>query len=88
VVSTGYEPLAPIVTRFRLSLAAGYDRIRESFPSAEDAGKGEYDVTARSIQELNAALADLIGRGGLIASVIPEHSVLEQQFREAVGESQ
>jgi ABC-type multidrug transport system ATPase subunit len=88
VVSTGYEAHAPAVTRFRLTLAAGYDRIRESFPSAEDAGKGEYDVTVRNIQELNSALADLIGRGALIASVIPEHSVLEQQFREAVGESQ
>jgi ABC-2 type transport system ATP-binding protein len=88
VVSTGYEQNAPIVTRFRLTLAAGFDRIRESFPLAESAGKGEYDVTVRSIQELNAALADLISRGALVASVVPQRSVLEQQFREAVGESQ
>ncbi|HEV7594247.1 MAG TPA: ABC transporter ATP-binding protein [Gemmatimonadaceae bacterium] len=88
VVSTGYEQDAPTATRFRLSLAAGFDRIRESFPLAESAGKGEYDVTVRSIQDLNAALADLISRGALVASVVPERSVLEQQFREAVGESQ
>jgi ABC-type multidrug transport system ATPase subunit len=87
VVSTGYEQNAPAVTRFRLTLAAGFDRIRESFPLAESAGRGEYDVTVRSIQELNAALADLISRGALVASVVPERSVLEQQFREAVGES-
>ncbi len=88
LVSTGYEQSAPAVTRFRLTLAAGYDRIRESFPHAEDAGRGEYDVTVRSIQELNTALTDLISRGALVASVVPERSVLEQQFREAVGESQ
>ncbi len=88
VVSTSYEESAPAVTRFRLTLAGGYDRIRESFPSAESAGRGEYDVTVTSIRELNAALADLIGRGALVASVVPERSVLEQQFREAVGESQ
>lgn len=88
VVSTGYEQNAPIATRFRLTLAAGFDRIRESFPLAEGAGRGEFDVTVRSIQELNAALADLISRGALVASVVPQRSVLEQQFREAVGESQ
>ncbi len=88
VVSTGYEQSAPAVTRFRLTLAAGYDRILESFPLAEDAGRGEYDVTVGSIQELNSSLADLIRRGALVASVVPEHSALERQFREAVGDSQ
>jgi ABC-type multidrug transport system ATPase subunit len=87
VVSTGYEQDAPAATRYRLTLAAGFDRIRESFPLAESAGRGEYDVTVRNIRELNSALADLIGRGALVASVVPERSVLEQQFREAVGES-
>jgi len=65
-----------------------HERIRESFPDAEEAGKGEYDVTVTSIEELNTALAHLMSRGGLVASVVPERSVLEQQFREAVGESQ
>jgi ABC-type multidrug transport system ATPase subunit len=88
VVTTGYDQTQQTVTRFRLTLASGHDRIRESFPSAEEAGKGEYDVTVRSIQELNTALADLMSRGALVASVVPERSVLEQQFREAVGESQ
>jgi ABC-2 type transport system ATP-binding protein len=88
LVSTGYEQNSPTATRFRLTLAAGFERIRESFPLAESVGKGEYDVTVRNIQELNAALADLIRRGALVASVVPERSVLEQQFREAVGESQ
>jgi hypothetical protein len=71
-----------------VTLASGHDLIRAVFPQAEDAGRGEYDVTVHSLAELNAALADLIGRGVLIASVVPERSVLEQQFREAVGETQ
>ena len=87
LVSTGYEHAAPAATRFRVTLATGHELIRAAFPQAEDAGRGEYDVTVRSIQELNAALADLISKGALVASVVPERSVLEQQFREAVGES-
>jgi cobyric acid synthase len=43
-------------------------------------------VTVQSITDLNTSLVNLIGRGALIASVVPERSVLEQQFREAVGE--
>lgn len=88
VVSTGYEPAAPTTTRFRLALASGFELVPAVFPGAEDVGRGEYDVTVQSIQELNTSLANLIARGALIASVVPERSVLEQQFREAVGESQ
>jgi ABC-2 type transport system ATP-binding protein len=94
VVSTGYENAGdgstpePVATRYRITLASGHELIRAVFPVAEDAGRGEYDVTVNSLPELNAALADLIGKGALVASVIPERSVLEQQFREAVGESQ
>lgn len=87
LVSTGYEQEPQTVTRFRIVLASGHERMREAFPSAEPAGKGEYYVSVGSIQELNGALADLISRGALVASVVPERSVLEQQFREAVGES-
>lgn len=88
VVSTGFEHAhEESATRYRISLAGGQDRIQEVFPGAEPAGKTEYTVTVQSIRELNAALADLIGRGALVSSVVPERSVLEQQFREAVGET-
>jgi ABC-type multidrug transport system ATPase subunit len=90
IVNTRYEqPSAQTeaVSQFRLTLVGGYEHVAHSFPGAVDEGKGEYDVTVRSIRELNIALADLIGRGALVASVVPERSVLEQQFREAVGES-
>ncbi|MDQ3673230.1 MAG: ABC transporter ATP-binding protein [Gemmatimonadota bacterium] len=89
VVSTsaGLDHGRESITRYRIVLAAGQERVEEVFPGAEAAGKGEYSVTVRGIQELNASLADLIGRGALVSSVMPERSVLEQQFREAVGEA-
>lgn len=89
VVSTSYESEAPAAaTRFRITLVGGSELMRSAFPNAEDAGRGEFDVTVNSIQELNTALAGLIRSGALVASVVPERSVLERQFREAVGESQ
>ncbi len=87
VVSTGYDNEQVSATRYRIVLASGHERMREVFPGAEPTGKGEYAVTVKTINQLNASLADLIGRGALVASVVPERSVLEQQFREAVGES-
>jgi ABC-type multidrug transport system ATPase subunit len=87
LVSTGYEHAAPAQTRFRIAVAGGHDLLRAAFPQAEEAGRDEYDVTVHSLQELNSVLGELIGKGVLIASVVPERSVLEQQFREAVGES-
>jgi ABC-2 type transport system ATP-binding protein len=91
LVNTGYAPEQSgrqLAQHFSITLASGAEHIRESFPNADDAGKGEFDVVVRDIHELNAALADLIGRGALVASVVPARSALEQQFREAVGDSQ
>lgn len=88
LVSTGYEHAAPAATRFRIALASGEELIHTVFPQAEAAGRGEYDITVHTLQELNVAIAELIGNGALVASVVPQRSVLEQQFREAVGESE
>ena len=86
VVSTGFDQQRDSITRYRIVVASGEARLEEVFPGAEAGGKGEYSVIVRSIHELNTSLADLIGRGALVSSVVPERSVLEQQFREAVGE--
>src|SRR5437868_7335117 len=87
LVTTGYEHATPAITRFRIAIASGHDLVRAAFPQAEVAGGVECDVTVHGLQELKSALANLIAQGVLIASVVPERSVLEQQFREAVGES-
>jgi len=87
VVRTGYGHDQATATRYRIVVVSGMEKMLEVFPGAESAGRGEYAVTVGSVEELNASLADLIGKGALVASVVPERSALEQQFREAVGES-
>ena len=88
VVSTAVDHDRDSITHYRITVAAGQELLEEVFPGAEPAGKGEYSVTVRSIQQLNSSLADLIARGVLVSGVMPERSVLETQFREAVGETQ
>ncbi len=86
LVQTGYDQATDTGGTYRLSIAAGRQLVKELFPSAIATGDGEFELTVTSIVELNAALSKLMGAGVLIAAVMPARSVLEQQFREAVGE--
>jgi ABC-type multidrug transport system ATPase subunit len=86
LVQTGYDQATDAGGTFRISVAAGADHLKAMFPEAIDSGDGEFELTFSSIVDLNAALARLIGGGVLVAGVVPSRSVLEQQFREAVGE--
>jgi ABC-type multidrug transport system ATPase subunit len=86
VVRTGYDQAAETAGTYRIAVAGNAVRVREIIPGAVDSGGGEFEVPIRSVQELNELLGKLIGAGVLIASVVPARSVLEQQFREAVGE--
>jgi ABC-2 type transport system ATP-binding protein len=56
------------------------------FPGAEARGEGEFALPPLDLAALNAGVARLMQRGALISSLRPAHSVLEQHFREAVGE--
>jgi len=56
------------------------------FPGATSRGAGEYELPAMDLATLNAGIAVLLQRGILVSSLRPAHSVLEQHFREAVGE--
>ena len=56
------------------------------FPGAEARGTSEYAIPPVDLAALNAGLAALVQRGVLVSSVRPTHSVLEQHFREAIGE--
>ena len=67
-------------------MASGATKLRELLPNAIDTGGGEFEVPIKSVDELNEILSKLISAHVLIASVVPSRSVLEQQFREAVGE--
>ena len=60
--------------------------MKELVPASVDVGGGEFEIPIANLNELNALIARLIGAGVLLASVVPARSVLEQQFREAVGD--
>jgi ABC-2 type transport system ATP-binding protein len=72
---------------YRISLAAGAEQFMRVFPAATSVGRGEYEVIVPTLEALNAQLGQLMVAGAVVAAVVPTRSVLEQQFREAVGES-
>jgi len=71
--------------RYRLTVAGGAEHVSVVFPDGAPVGYNEFDLPERSLEELNAQLSVLIARGGLVASVAPAQTALEQQFREVVG---
>ncbi|MDO8502599.1 MAG: ABC transporter ATP-binding protein [Gemmatimonadaceae bacterium] len=87
LVRTGYDQTAETAGTYRIAVVSGADRMKEMFPTAVDLGGGEFEIPIANVAELNAALGRAIGGGVLVASVVPARSVLEQQFREAVGET-
>ena len=60
--------------------------VLEEFPGAAARGGGEFALPPMDLASLNAGVARLMQRGALVSSLRPAHSVLEQHFREAVGE--
>lgn len=87
LVQTGYDQATDSGGTYRLSVAAGAPHVKEMFPAAVATGDDEFEIAFASIIELNAALGRLIAGGVLLSGVVPARSVLEQQFREAVGET-
>ena len=88
LVKTGFDQSAEPAGFYRIAVAQGAERFSESFPEPRDAGGNEFEVPVRSIADLNESLAKALASGVMVASVVPSRSVLEQQFREAVGEKQ
>ena len=86
LVRTGYDQTTETAGTYRLAVVAGGEKMKEMAPAAVDVGGGEFEIPITSVAELNTLLARAIAAGVLVASVIPARSVLEQQFREAVGE--
>jgi len=87
LVRTGYDQAAETAGTYRIAVVAGAQEFPGMFPGAVDVGGGEFEVPVTSLAELNAALGRAIAAGILVAGVVPARSVLEQQFREAVGET-
>jgi ABC-type multidrug transport system ATPase subunit len=70
---------------YRIAMARGAELVPKVFPRAREMGQGEHQIDGLTLDELNAGIAALLSRGALVAMVYPMHSMLEQQFREAVG---
>jgi ABC-type multidrug transport system ATPase subunit len=75
-----------VVGSYHITLASGREHLWHAFPDARELGDGEFEVAAGSVEALNRGLAALLGRGAQLTAVVPAHSALERQFREAIGE--
>jgi len=78
-------PAAGDRSPYRIVLARGVELVPTVFPQARALGQGEFQLDGLTLDEVNAGLASLLASGALVAMVYPVHSMLEQQFREAVG---
>ena len=86
VAPRGAAPSGAAVMPYRIQVLGSEAAVRAVFSDAEPRGDGEYDLAAIDLATLNAGIAQLLARGVLVSSMRPAHSVLEQHFREAVGE--
>lgn len=86
LVRTGYDQTTETAGTYRIGVAGGAERMQELVPRAIDVGGGEFELPVSTLPELNRILGSMIAADILVASVVPARSVLEQQFREAVGE--
>jgi ABC-2 type transport system ATP-binding protein len=82
---TGGEVAEGATAPYRIALARGAELVPEVFPNARDVGQGELELESLTLEEINLGIAALIARGALVSLVLPAHSLLEQQFREAVS---
>ena len=86
LVQTGYDQTAETAGTYRIAVVSGAAKMLEMVPVAKDVGGGEFEIPISNVKDLNDTLSKIIAGGVLVASVVPSRSVLEQQFREAVGE--
>ena len=70
---------------YRLVVTRGEEHVTHHFPTVRTIGHGEFEMTGVSLDTINEGLVALIQGGAQVSAVYPVHSVLEQQFREAVG---
>ena len=87
VVDTRRAAARDVAATYHLTVAEGAELVPAVFPSALSLGTGEFEVQGGDLNLLNQRLADFLARGGQITALIPAHSGLEAQFREAVRES-
>ncbi|MDQ2666379.1 MAG: ABC transporter ATP-binding protein [Gemmatimonadota bacterium] len=70
---------------YRIVLTRGQELVATQFPMARSLGRGEFEMSDVSLDDINRGLVQLIAAGAQVNALYPVHSELEQQFREAVG---
>ena len=86
LVQTGYDQTAETAGTYRVTVATGREKMKDLVPTAKRMGGGEFEIPIHDVAQLNEILSKIIGAGIFVVSVVPSRSVLEQQFREAVGD--
>ena len=84
VVDTRRAAARDVAAAYHLTVALGAELVPAVFPAAVSLGDGQFEVEGGDARVLNERLGDLLARGGQITALIPAHSGLEAQFREAV----
>ncbi|MDQ6635206.1 MAG: ABC transporter ATP-binding protein [Gemmatimonadota bacterium] len=69
---------------YRIVISRGEELVTVVFPTARRTGAGEYELGGLSLDAINAGLVALVQGGALVSALVPVHSALEQQFRDAV----
>ena len=88
VVDTRRAATRGVAATYHLTVAAGADHVPAIFPGAVSLGDSQFEIEGGNAPLLNTRLAELLERGALITALIPAHSGLEAQFREAVRTAQ
>ena len=70
---------------YRIVISRGEERVTVVFPTARRTGAGEYELEGLSLDAINDGIVALVESGALVSALVPVHSALEQQFRDAVG---
>ena len=84
IVDTRRGAAREVAASYHLMVASGAEHVPAAFPEARSLGNGEFEIAGGSVALLSQRLTDLLARGALITALIPAHSRLEAQFREAV----
>lgn len=87
VVDTRRASARDVAASYHLTVAEGSELVPDAFPAARSVGNGQFEIEGGDAGVLNRRLADFLARGGQVTALIPAHSGLEAQFREAVRSS-
>lgn len=82
----GFNHAGAAPTSYVISVVGDATAVLAVFPQAKSRGQGEYELPPLELATLNAGLGTLLQRGAMVSGLRPAHSILEQHFREAIGQ--